>query len=220
MSGPALPSPEVLPRGRSAAWMALAAALVWLAWMLGTLVAEPMARALQDHSAMALALFVLSTAAAVVMPIATNLPLVPAAVQLWGPWGTAAALLGGWVLGSWLAFVLGRLVRLGWLTRAPGLPQVTDIDRWIHPRHRLASLVWLRISFPLDVLSFALGLFSARTTLWQLLLSTALGGAPFALLFAFAPRLPWWAQALLLGGCTLLFLVYAAWMRRARPGLA
>jgi len=40
------------------------------------------------------------------------------------------------------------------------------------------------------VLSYALGLFSARTTLAENVLSTALGAAPFALLFALVPTWP------------------------------
>jgi len=40
------------------------------------------------------------------------------------------------------------------------------------------------MTFPVDVLSYALGLFSRSTTLAENMVSTAIGGAPFALLFA------------------------------------
>lgn len=193
----------------------LGALLLWLAWMLGGLMAPRLALALHGHEGLAGALFVASTALAVVLPLLSNLPLVPAAVQLWGPAWTAAALLIGWTVGSWLAFLLGRLVRHGWLQHAPGLRQATDVDRWIHPRHPMASLVLLRMSFPIDVLSFALGLFSAQTTARRLVLSTLIGSAPFAVLFAWLPRLGWvWQLALLLAG-TAVFLGYARWMSRS-----
>lgn len=192
----------------------LAALLLWLAWMLGGLLAPRLALALHGHETLAGWLFLASSALAVVLPLLSNLPLVPAAVQLWGPGWTAAALLAGWTLGSWLAFVLGRLVRRGWLQHAPGLRQATDVDRWIHPRHPLASLVLLRMTFPIDVLSFALGLFSAQTTALRLVLSTLVGAAPFATAFAWLPQLGWaWQLALLLAGAAV-FVAYAAWMGR------
>ena len=107
-------------------------------------------------------------------------------------------------------------MRHGWLRHAPGLRQATEVDRWIHPRHPLASLVLLRMSFPIDVLSFALGLFSAQTTALRLLLSTLIGAAPFAALFAWLPQLGWaWKLALLLMGAAV-FAGYAAWMRHSK----
>ena len=196
--------------------IALAALLLWLLWMLGGLLAPRLAQALQGHEVLAGWLFLASSALAVVLPLLSNLPLVPAAVQLWGPAWTAAALLCGWTLGSWLAFVLGRLVRHGWLKHAPGLRQATDVDRWIHPRHPLASLVLLRMAFPIDVLSFALGMFSAQTTVTRLLLSTLIGAAPFALLFAWLPQLGWSSQLALLLAGAVVFAGYAAWIGRVQ----
>lgn len=194
---------------------ALAAALFVLSWMAGTLLATPLASSLQGHEPMGLGMLVASSALAVVLPALSNLALVPAAVLLYGPPTVAAALLAGWVLGSWLAFVLGRLVRQGWLGAAPGLKRAIDIDRLIHPEHRLWSLVWLRLSFPLDVLSLSLGIFSARTTAGEVILSTLLGAAPFALLFAWFPALSLRWQAGLLLASVLAFGIYVVWIRRS-----
>lgn len=212
MAPAAPPSPQRRP-----GWaLGLAALLLWLMWMLGGLLAPRLAQAMQGHETLAAWLFLASSALAVVLPLLSNLPLVPAAVQLWGLGWTAAALLAGWTLGSWLAFVLGRLVRHGWLKHAPGLRQATDVDRWIHPRHPVASLVLLRMAFPIDVLSFALGVFSAQTTAARLLLSTLIGAAPFAVLFAWLPQLRWtWQLALLLAGAGV-FAGYAAWIGRVK----
>ena len=212
MATGAPPSPKRRP-----GWVfGLAALLLWLLWMLGGLLAPRLAQAMQGHETLAAWLFLASSALAVVLPLLSNLPLVPAAVQLWGPGWTAAALLAGWTLGSWLAFVLGRLVRHGWLQHAPGLRQATDVDRWIHPRHPVASLVLLRVAFPIDVLSFALGVFSAQTTVARLLVSTLVGAAPFAVLFAWLPQLRrTWQLALLLAGA-LVFAGYAAWIGRLK----
>ena len=92
-----------------------------------------------------------------------------------------------------------------------------DIDRLVHPQHRLLSLVVLRMTFPVDVLSYALGLFSRSTTGADVALSTALGAAPFALLFALLPTLSGLAQAVVAAGSAGAFALYVLWVLRASP---
>lgn len=162
--------------------------------------------------------FFASSVLAVLVPALSNLPLMPVAVAAWGTWAAAALLLAGWTVGSVLAFGLSRHAR-GTVERCwPSAMRHADIDRLIHPRHRLLSLVMLRMTFPVDVLSHALGLFSTRTSWAEVALSTAIGGAPFAALFALVPALPPAWQAGVLGMATAGFLAYAGWIWRATPG--
>jgi len=74
------------------------------------------------------------------------------------------------------------------------------------------------MTFPVDVLSYALGLFSRSTTLIENALSTALGAAPFALLFALLPTLSTPVQLVVFGGSALAFAVYALWVLRGPSG--
>lgn len=174
--------------------------------------AAPIEAALAAHGAASVAIFVITSALAVLMPAMTNLPLVPLATLAWGPWSTAALLLLGWTIGSTLSFALGRHARDLILRRFPSVQRHADIERLIHPRHRLASLVLLRMTFPVDVLSYALGLFSPRTTMAESALATVIGAAPFAVLFALAPALPPLAQLALFVGSALVFVAYLLWV--------
>jgi uncharacterized membrane protein YdjX (TVP38/TMEM64 family) len=174
--------------------------------------ATPIEAALAAHGDAGVAIFVITSALAVLMPAMTNLPLVPLAVLAWGPWWTAALLLLGWTVGSALSFVLGRHARDLILRRFPSVQRHADIERLIHPRQRMASLVLLRMTFPVDVLSYALGLFSPRTTLAESTLATVIGAAPFALLFGLAPVLPPLAQLALFVGSALVFVAYLLWV--------
>ena len=124
-------------------------------------------------------------------------------------------LLLGWVAGAALSFALGRHARALILRHFPSVNRHGNIDRLIHPRHRLWSLVLLRMTFPVDVLSYALGLFSRSTTLSENVVSTALGGAPFAVLFALLPTLSATAQLVVFGASTLVFIAYALWVLRS-----
>jgi uncharacterized membrane protein YdjX (TVP38/TMEM64 family) len=174
--------------------------------------AVPLHDALSAHARLGVLLFLASTVVAVLLPMLSNLPLVPLAVLAWGPGWTALLLLIGWVLGASLSFALGRHGRQMILRRFPWVRRHADVDRLIHPRHRLASLVLLRMTFPVDVLSYALGLFSRQTTWLDNTLSTALGAAPFAVVFALVPTMSGRAQALVFVSSALVFLVYAGWV--------
>lgn len=202
---------QLWPALRSGLWVLL---LFALGLALARHYAQPIGQVLNAHAAAGAAVFVASSALAVVLPLASNLPLVPLAALAWGPGWTALWLLVGWVIGSAASFVLGRRVRAWILRRFPSIARHADIDRLVHPRHRFASLVSLRMTFPVDVLSYALGLFSCRTTLVEVTLSTALGAAPFAWLFAWFPTLSGGAQWAVLAASTAAFLVHLAWVFR------
>jgi uncharacterized membrane protein YdjX (TVP38/TMEM64 family) len=208
----ALPWAQWRPTVIAGAWVVV---LFGAGMLLARSFAASIQAALADHAALGIALFVATSAVAVLMPLLTNLPLVPVAVLAWGPWWTALLLLAGWLIGASLSFLLGRHARALILRRLPMVQRHVDIERLIHPQHRLASLVMLRMTFPVDVLSYALGLFSPATTLAQASASTLFGAAPFALLFAFVPVWPLSMQLTVLIASALLFALYAAWVLHA-----
>ncbi|HEY2979053.1 MAG TPA: VTT domain-containing protein [Burkholderiaceae bacterium] len=210
-------------------------ALTWADWLpsiraaLGVLVlfgvgmvlarefAAPIHNVLAAHERLGIVVFVATSVVAVLLPMLTNLPLLPLAVLAWGPWWTALLLLLGWVGGASLSFWLGRHASDAVQRRFASVRRHADIDRLIHRRHRIASLVMLRMTFPVDVLSYALGLFSRSTTPAENMVSTAIGGAPFALLFAWFPALSMAGQAVVFVASALAFVAYAWWVLR-RPG--
>jgi len=203
------------PSVRAGLWVvALFAAGLWLARDY----AVPIQEVLSAHGRVGIAVFVVTSVVAVLLPLATNLPLVPFAVLAWGPWWTALLLLSGWVMGATLSFALGRYARVWILRHFPSVTRHGHIDRLLHPRHRMGSLIMLRMTFPVDVLSYALGLFSPSTSAAEIALSTAIGGMPFALLFALFPTLSTAAQLVVFGASTAVFAVYAAWLLRGPRG--
>jgi len=213
----ALTRKDLLPSLRSLLWVLL---LFGVAIVLARTYAVPIGDALADHGRLGMAIFFGTTALAVVMPLFSNLPLVPFAVLLWGPWGTALIIMLGWVAGSALSFALAQRIQPLLLRVFPKVTRYARIDRLIHPRHHLLSLVLLRMTFPVDILSYVLGLFSRKTTAFDNALSTAIGGAPFALLFAFFPALPVLAQLTIVAACALVFGLYVWWVVRTHPDAA
>lgn len=212
----AIRAPDLLASARAGA---LAVAL----FVLGVLAARHWADAVEaaatSQGLLAVALFVSTSAIAVLLPVLTNLPLVPFAALAWGPWWTAALLLLGWVLGAVASFALARRASTFVVRRFPSVRRHADIDRLIDPHHRLLSLVMLRVTFPVDVLSYALGLFSRKTRARDNALSTTIGGAPFALLFSFVPGLAPTTQAAVVVVSTLGFVAYARWVLHRPPAI-
>lgn len=176
----------------------------------------PLVHELTHWQALGEVAFVASSALAVLLPAASNLPLLPIAVAAWGTLPAAALLLLGWTIGSLLAFGLGRKARPFVLRHWPSVLLAADIERLVHPQRRLRSLVVLRMTFPVDVLSHALGLFGQATTAREVALSTLIGAAPFALLFALVPTMSLTLQALVLVLTGAAFVLHARWMLR-RP---
>ena len=178
---------------------------------------EPIEAALQTHAVVGVGVFLASTVVAVLLPMLSNLALVPLAVVAWGPAWTATLLLLGWLGGAMASFAVGRHAQ-GWLlSRAPSLRRHADIDRLIAPDHRIGSLMLLRMTFPVDILSYALGLFSRRTTARENAVSTVFGAAPFACVFAWFPTLDTAVQGGVFVASAGVFLVYARWVLRRRP---
>jgi len=209
--GHALTWAELLPSVRAGLWaIALFAGGVVLAREFDA----PIQDALTANERLGILVFVGTSVLAVLIPVLTNLPLVPLAVLAWGPWWTAVMLLSGWVVGAALAFALGRHAQALIVRHFPAVKRHADIDRLIHPRHRLWSLVLLRMTFPVDVLSHSLGLFSRSTTLTENVVSTAVGAAPFALMFALFPTLSGTAQLVVFSASGLTFIAYALWVLR------
>jgi uncharacterized membrane protein YdjX (TVP38/TMEM64 family) len=197
------------PAWRGAAWALL---LFVLGMVLVARYAQPLQQALAEREGWGMGVFFASSALAVLLPAASNLPLVPVAVLAWGPRWTAALLLLGWVAGAAAAFALARHLRPHVMRWVPAAARHVEIDRLVDADRRLLSLITLRMTFPVDVLSYALGLFSARVTLGEIVLSTLIGAAPFALLFAWFPALPLVAQVVVAVASVAGFALHVWWV--------
>ena len=202
---------DLLPSAWSLLWVVglFAGAIALTHWY-----AAPLSAALGAHGDLGLLIFFGTTALAVVLPMFSNLPLVPFAVLLWGPWATALILILGWMAGAAASFSLARRLRQWMLRRFPNVLRYARIDLLIAPRHHITSLIVLRMTFPVDILSYVLGLFSHKTTWSENAVSTAIGGAPFALLFAFFPALPLSLQLTVFALSALAFGAYVLWVMR------
>jgi len=148
----------------------------------------------------------------VIGPI-TAVPLIPIAVTLWGSIVTAILSITGWTIGAMIVF---------WLTRKYGKPlaakmvnvqRLEEIGGCVPQKKFFWTVVFLRMIFPVDILSYALGLFTAMRWL-PYLLATIIGIIPFAFVLAYGVTLPIIYQILIAAFVLLIIILFYGQARR------
>lgn len=130
-----------------------------------------------------LAYFAAVAASVVLLPL-SSLPLLPLAVRLYGVFLTAALSAAGWWTGALIAFGLARLGRR-YLERVTSLDAVDRLAERIPPDIGFGGIVVLRVIFPVDVVSFALGLLKhLRFSTYAI--ASLVGIVPFAFVWSYA----------------------------------
>ena len=119
----------------------------------------------------------------VALPL-TSLPLLPIAARLWGVWITATLSIAGWWIGCLIAFTIARSGRK-YLERFTSLEAVDRIERKIPADISFLGIVILRMIFPTDIVSFALGLLK-HLSFKTYAVASLLGIIPFAFVWSAA----------------------------------
>ena len=138
----------------------------------------------------------------VVVPVAT-LFLTPIATAFFGPFLTAIYSATGWMIGSLIAFVIARKFGRPVVKKFFNLAKIEKYRSKISPNMEFGTLILLRMLFPVDVLSYALGLFSL-VSLKRYAITTLIGILPFSFLFAYG------GEALIMGSYLKLSVIIVA----------
>jgi len=150
--------------------------------------------------------YVLITAVAIVLAPISTLPLIPLAVGIWG-WVTTALLsIAGWVTGSQIAFYLARRYGKKLVQRFISLERFTTFEKRFSADNLFITVVLLRMTVPVDILSYALGLFSNLSSR-AFFFSTLIGVTPFAFIFSYTGSLSLGLQIITLIEVAFLVLI-------------
>jgi uncharacterized membrane protein YdjX (TVP38/TMEM64 family) len=134
--------------------------------------------------------FIALTAIFVVFVIPLDIAfLIPLGTAAFGPVATALMSITGWTIGAAAAFGIARWYGQPVVGRLVSLERIRDTQARIPKGNLFLSVMLLRMLVPVDLLSYALGLFSEMR--WGgYLAATALGVSPFGFYFAYAGALP------------------------------
>lgn len=153
-------------------------------------------------------LYILFASSAMVVPFFTNIMLIPPAVLLWGPFVTFLLSVFGWWTGSMISFYLARIFKAGLLVSFPEFKKYDYVDKLISNKNIFYKLIFLKMTLPVDMLSYALGLFSSRVSFKLNSLSTLVGIIPFALILSYGSDMLY--KNVFLGSLlfSFLFIIY------------
>lgn len=169
--------------------------------------------AMQNNVIAGMFVYVFLTATAIVVAPVSTLPLIPVATTTWG-WIIAGTLtMTGWVLGSQIAFFLARKYGKKRIQKFVSLKQLSQFEHSLPEHNIFWFIVLLRLTIPVDILSYALGLFSS-ISYKMYFFATLLGVIPFAFVFAYAGGLPPHLQIISL--LTISLLVITLYIVRKR----
>jgi len=149
----------------------------------------------------------IAIAATVVAPVSAA-PLIPVAASAWGVLATGALSILGWTIGSLLAFIIGRRYGMPLVQKFVAPEKLNRLQKYIPREKAFWSVVVLRIMVPVDILSYALGIFGVLD--WRrYTLATVVGISPFAFLLAYLGTLPLIYQIISIPiGLLVIFIIY------------
>lgn len=153
--------------------------------------------------------FVVLVVVAVVFAPVTVMPIIPVASMTFGPLTTALLSIVGWTLGAVIAFLIARHLGRPVVARFVSLDGIDMFVESLSPRMRFLIMVLARMTMPVEVVSYALGL-SNRIGLIEYTAATVLGVSWFSFAFAYLGEAVVTQNLLLLsvvGGTSLLIFL-------------
>lgn len=158
--------------------------------------------------------FVGMAALAVIIPVWSNMFLIPISVVAFGSLTTALLCILGWWIGSVISFFIARMYKDWLLHKYSSLKNYQFIDSYIPKNRTILSLIFLRMTIPVDVLSYALGLFSTRISWKHNAVTTLIGITPFSFIFSYIGLFSIQTQTTIFATTALLFFIYITLQKR------
>jgi len=130
--------------------------------------------------------------ATVVAPISA-IPLLPLISQTYGWFIAGLASVIGWMIGAVIVFFISRRYGVPIVKKLIVLEKISEIESKIPEKNLFWSIVFLRMVFPVDVLSYVLGLFS-RVKFGTYFWASLIGIIPFAFVLSYVGTMPVYYQ--------------------------
>jgi uncharacterized membrane protein YdjX (TVP38/TMEM64 family) len=158
------------------------------------------------NSPFGMSVYVLVAIIGTVIAPVNSLPLLPIAVGLWGPNTAAVLSIFGWFIGAGIDYELARRFGKNLVKKIVSVEKIEKFSAKVSGNYSFIRLLMLRLLLPVDILSYALGLFTlvGRKMYYA---TTAIGIIPFAFIWAYLGSLHYGYQAGAFLGLGLLFYI-------------
>lgn len=148
---------------------------------------------LGEYGALGMLVYVLGATIATIIAPLSFLPILPVAVALWGSFTAAVLSIGAWSVGAAVAFLLARRYGKPLVGHFVGEQKMNYISGILPKKQLFIAVVFLRMAVPVDLLSYALGLFAVMR-FPPYMLATVIGITPFAFVFSYLADFNIWYQ--------------------------
>lgn len=135
-----------------------------------------------------LAYLLITIVAIVIAPISMT-PLIPISSNMWGLFYGTAINVTGWTIGSIIVFFISRRYGVPLIKRFISLEKINQLERKVPKENVFVSLIILRMITPVDVLSYAISLFT-KISFRTYIATTIIGITPFAFVFSYLGTVP------------------------------
>lgn len=122
--------------------------------------------------------------ATVFMPV-TIMPIIPIAAPVLGPFVTGVLSVIGWTSGAVVAFLIARYLGRPILARLVSIEKIEKISEKIPEGTLFFFVVLIRLTFPVDIMSYAIGL-TTNMHIVPYTLATMIGVTFFSFAFAYS----------------------------------
>ena len=129
-------------------------------------------------------MFTLMMIISTVIPPITIFVLIPFVGMVLGPFMTMIYSVVGWTVGSIISFLVARHLGRPFIARYISLKKIDKWEKKIPEKGEFLYLVFLRMVTPVDVLSYAVGLF-CRIKFWKYSIASFIGVIPFSFFFSY-----------------------------------
>ena len=119
-----------------------------------------------------------------VIPPITVFPVIPFVAVLLGPFTTAIYSVIGWTIGSMISFLIARHCGKPFLSKFISSDKLKKYEKKVSSKNEFWVLVFLRMIIPVDILSYAVGVFS-KVSFTKYSLASFLGVIPFSFVFSY-----------------------------------
>ncbi|HEY9583603.1 MAG TPA: VTT domain-containing protein [Candidatus Paceibacterota bacterium] len=172
-----------MSRKETLSLIALIAFFILSAWLCNIYESE-IKSIVGDYGYLGMIIYILFNILSTVIAPINAVPLFPVATMLWGPFITAILSIIGWTLGSILAFLVAVKFGKRIVSRIIDVEKLQKIEDKLRGRDVFWWIVLIRMIVPVDILSYAIGLF-VPISLGKYTLATLIGVIPFAFIYSY-----------------------------------
>ena len=134
-------------------------------------------------------IYLLITVFAIVVAPVSMMPLIPIASNLYGVFYAAIINIIGWTIGSFIVFFICRKYGKNLIKKFVSLEKLYEWESRIPKKKVFLTLILLRMSVPVDILSYALSLLT-KINFRTYALTTIIGVIPFSFVFSYLGTIP------------------------------